>query len=202
MTPRTASFAQALRALAGHVHDAALVVRETLGVDSQARRGEHDRLLALDQVAKNARSEITELVKNSFMTPFDRGDLHALATGLADALAHLERAVDASIRHRVDEFPEGSAAMVDALVRMAELTTEGVAALHTTSGVGDYVSEVRRLGMRAEQARRHIMTDVLSGHSDPLRSVRIATVVDEFASATRGLERVATVVEGIVVKES
>lgn len=202
MTPRTASFALGLRGLTGLVHDATLVVRDTLGVGSRARQGEHDRLIALDQGARNARGEITDLVKNSFMTPFDRGDLHALTVGLADCLTHLERAVDASIRHRVEEFPEGTAGMVDALVRMAELTVEGVAGLHTSAGVGDYFSEVRRLGVRAEQARREIMTVVLSGHGDPLRSVRTACVVDEFAAAIRGLEQVATIVEGIVVKES
>lgn len=201
MTPRTASFATAFGGLADLVRQGALVVQDSLGPASQARRADRDRLQELEREAQRARDEIVGLARDSFVTPFDRGDIHQLAVQLAECLSHMERGVDAGVQHRLDEFPDGTATLVDALVRMAELTARTLATLHTSAGVDDYPAQIRRIASRAEPIRRDLTTQNLAG-PDALAALRTAAVLDGLGLTLRSFEQVATVVEGIVVKES
>lgn len=200
-TPRTASFATAFGELAEQVRVGALAVQDSLGPASHTRRTDLDRLRQIERDGLRVRDEIVALARDSFVTPFDRGDIHLLAVRLTECLSHMEQAVDAGVRHRIDEFPEGTAALVDALVRMAELTARALATLSSPDGAGDYPGEIRRIASRAEPIRRDLTTQNLSG-SDPLGALRTAAVLDGLGLTLRSFEQVATVVEGIVVKES
>lgn len=202
ITPRTASFGDAFAGLATHVLDGAVAVRETMGMAPAARRPVLQRLEAIEQAGDKARHEIVELARSSFVTPFDRGDVHHLAAAMDDCLNHMERAVDAGVRHRVELPSEGVTDLVDTLVRMAELTLEHVPALVTPQGPGPYIVEVNRLENQAERSRRRLMTELLADGADPLESLRLGAVIDELVAAIRAFERLATLVEGIVVKES
>lgn len=201
-TPRTASFATGFGGLAELVQQGALAVQDSLGVGVRARQADLDRLRTLDVEAERARTDIVELARDSFVTPFDRGDIHQLVVRLAECLTHMERAVDAGIRHGVEDFPEGTASLLDVVVRLSELTTRALTSLHTADGVADYPQEVRRLAARAEPTHRQMLAEILAGKADPLRAVRTAAVVEELVRVLRAFEQVATVVEGIVVKEA
>lgn len=202
ITPRTASFSDAFAGLARHVLAGAVAVRETMGMSPAARRPVLQRLEAIEQAGDKARHEIVELAANSFVTPFDRGDVHDLASAMDACLNHMERAVDAGVRHRVEEPPDGVPDLVDVLVRMAELTLDHVPALATPQGPGTYAVEINRLENRAETTRRQLMTALLADGADPLQALRVIAVVDELVGAIRAFEHLATLVEGIVVKES
>lgn len=202
LTPRTASFTDALTGLAELVRDGAVIMRDTLGSTSRGRAAELDRLRTLGGEAGRERERLVELTRNAFVTPFDRGDIHLLTVALTECLTHLERAVDGGVRHRLDTVPDGGADLVDALVRMAELTTHAMPRLRSLDEVARYPDEVRRLSLQATRARDQVMTEVLSVNADPLLALRTTVVIDEIALAVRAFEQVATVVEGIVVKES
>src|SRR5699024_9496734 len=151
---------------------------------------------------ERCRTELLTLVRESLVTPFDRGDIHQLTVALAEVPTGLERALGGGIRHRTKEPRDAMDGFIDKLVHVAELTGDTLPSLHRLADVADYRVEVRRLGVRAEQARRELLTDVLAGRADPLRAVRITQVIEELTTALRTLEGAATVVEGIVVKES
>lgn len=176
-------------------------MQDALGPDRHARRSDLDRLQEIEREGQRARGEIVELARDSFVTPFDRGDIHQLAVRLAECLSHMEEAVDASIRHRIDEFPEGTGVLVDSVVRMAELTAHALPKLYSVDGAADYPREIARIVSRAEPTRRELMAQNLAG-GDPLRALRTAAVLECLALTLRSFEQVATVVEGIVVKES
>lgn len=202
VTPRAAPFVDALAGLASLVHKGTLTVRDTLGVDLLERAGELERLRVLQREAERARTALLDLARESFVTPFDRGDIHQLTIALAEVLTHLERAVDGGVRHRIEDPPEGTTTLIDVLIQMAELTAQSLPRLHMLTEVASYPVELRRLGVRADQARRDLLTEVLGRRSDPLRALRVTLVVEELTEAVHDLERAATVVEGIVVKES
>ncbi len=192
----------ALSQLAILVHKGTLAVRDTLGVDLLARGAELERLRVLHREAERARTDLLELARETFVTPFDRGDIHQLTVALAEVVRHLERAVDSGIKHRVDDLPDSMTALIDVLLRMAELTAEALPGLRDLEGIAGFPIEMRRLGVRADLARREVLTEALAARADPLRAVRLTLVVEELTTAIRDLERAATVVEGIVVKES
>lgn len=201
LTPTTAPFTDALSGLAVLVHKGTLAVRDTLGEAPPDRLPVLERLRTLQRDSERARVHLVDLTRESFVTPFDRGDIHQLTVALAEVLTHLERAVDGGIRHRL-EAPAGAAGLIDLLIRMAELTAEKLPQLHTLDDLVDYPGQMRRLGVRADQARRDLTLEVLSVRADPVRALRLTHTIEELTRAVRSLEQVSTVVEGIVIKES
>ncbi|MCK0110762.1 hypothetical protein MWU75_01215 [Ornithinimicrobium sp. F0845] len=192
----------ALTGLAVLVRDGAVIMRDSLGATSVGRAQELDRLRALVGEAGQARNHIVDLTRNAFVTPYDRGDIHLLAVTLAECLMHLERAVDGGIRHRIEDVPDGAAALVDALVRMAELTAQAMPRLRSLEELAGYPEELRRVAARALRVRGEMLTETLAAGADPLLALRTVVVSGDVANAVRAFEQVATVVEGIVVKES
>ncbi|QDO87621.1 hypothetical protein FNH13_04100 [Ornithinimicrobium ciconiae] len=193
---------QSLTRLAGLVVDGAVVLRDTLGTNSRGRTADLERLRGIEGEARAMHAEIVGLARDAFVTPFDRGDLQQLSVRLVESVTRMEAVVDGGIRHGIDESPEGAARLVDAVVRLAELTAQAMANLGSVDLVSGYPSEARRLTQQAERARRDIMTEALRDRVDPLVALRTVSVTEQITLAVRCFEQVAAVVEGIVVKES
>lgn len=205
LTPRSAPITEALTELTVLVREGVAVLRDSLGANSAGRDQDLDRLRALAGQGAKARDHLTELTRHAFVLPYDRGDLHSLGVHLTEVLNQFEQVVDAGIRHRVDAGPEGSTGVVDALERMAELTATALPRLarHTeVPEVTSFPAEMRRLTQRAERVRAEMLAEALATGADPLVGLRLLVVADHLTQAVRGFAQVASVVEGIVVKES
>lgn len=202
LTPRTPSVVQALSRLGGLAVDAALVMRDTLGTSSRGRSAELDRLRGIEGAARSAHAALIAEARASFVTPFDRGDIQLLGVHLAQSVSHMETAVDGGIRHRIDVPPDGASGLVDAVVRSAELTAQTLPNLGAVDLVSGFPTEIRRINQQAEWARRDIMKELLADRADPLVALRTVTVIEQVVFAAGCFTQVATVVEGIVVKES
>ena len=77
---------------------------------------------------------IVRRVNTTFVTPFDREDIYALASGLDDVMDMMEEAVDLILLYEVDELPAELANQVEVLQRCAELTADGDAAAAVDEG--------------------------------------------------------------------
>ena len=51
--------------------------------------------------------EIAKRVNSTFVTPFDREDIYALASGLDDVMDYMEEAVDLTMLYEVDVAADG-----------------------------------------------------------------------------------------------
>lgn len=202
LSPRTPVVVRAVGRLAALAVDGSLVVQDTLGSSSLGRSTELDRLQGIEAATRSAHASLVDVARSSFVTPFDRGDIHLLGVHLAQSVSHMEAAVDGGIRHRLDVPPDGTAALVDALVRLAELTAQAVPSLGAADRVSGYPTEARRLIDRAERARRDIMQAVLADRADHLVALRTVAVIEQVVLAVGCFTQLATVVEGIVIKES
>ena len=84
-----------------------------------------------ENAADDTTHEIIKLVNSTFITPFDREDIYALASSLDDVMDFMEEAVDSTVLYGVTEFPEVFAAQVDVLQRACKLTAEAMPRLRT-----------------------------------------------------------------------
>lgn len=62
------------------------------------------RIADLEKSADEAAHEVVRRIRSSFITPFDREDLHRLAAGLDDCIDHMDAAADLVKVHRLGSF--------------------------------------------------------------------------------------------------
>src|SRR3954454_8457608 len=155
-----------------------------------------------EHAADETTHEIAKRVNAAFVTPFDREDIYALASGLDDVMDFMEEAVDLTLLYEVLTLPSELADQVEVIQRCAELTAESMPRLRTMQDLEEYWIEINRLENLGDKSYRRILAKLFSGKFEALEVLKLKDVVDSLEGAIDAFERVANIVEQIAVKES
>jgi predicted phosphate transport protein (TIGR00153 family) len=203
LTPKEDSFYELFGVSAGHLVQAAKELTNLLAVETpEDRKAVVDRMHDLEHLGDEATHEIMRRVNSSFITPFDREDIYALASTLDDVMDFMEEAVDLTMLYEVEKLPGRMADQVDVLQRCAELTAEAMPKLKSMKGLEEYWIEINRLENQADSLHRKMVAALFVNTPDPINVIKVKAIVDGFEDAADAFEKVAHVVEGIAVKES
>jgi predicted phosphate transport protein (TIGR00153 family) len=190
-------FAQA----AHHLVGGAELLAEMLG-DGNDRENIAQRMRDAEHAADETTHDIIKRVNTTFVTPFDREDIYALASGLDDVMDFMEEAVDLVLLYEVSTLPTELANQVEVIQRCAELTAASMPRLRTMQDLEEYWIEINRLENLGDKSYRRILAKLFSGKYEALEVLKLKDVVDSLEAAIDAFERVANIVEQIAVKES
>ena len=204
LTPQDNSFYDLFAKSASFLVDGARELTTILGVEPSEREAVAARMREIEHQADEATHEIIRKVNSSFITPFDREDIHGLAANLDDCMDLMDAAVDLIVLYRIGELPSGIEAQVEVLSRMSELTAEAMPKLRSMKDLTEYWIEINRLENQADQIYRRLLAGLFNGDfgADTLTIMKLKEVVEELEAAADAFESVAHKVEGIAVKES
>ena len=160
------------------------------------------RMRDAEHEADETTHEIAKRVNSTFVTPFDREDIYALASGLDDVMDYMEEAVDLTMLYEVVALPGELAEQVDVLQRCAELTAEAMPQLRSMNGLEEYWIEINRLENSGDKSYRRILAKLFSGQYEALEVLKLKDIVDSLEHAVDAFEKVANIVEQIHAKES
>jgi predicted phosphate transport protein (TIGR00153 family) len=190
-------FAQSARHLVG----GAALLAEMLS-DNNNREDIAQRMRDAEHQADESTHEIIRRVNSTFVTPFDREDIYALASGLDDVMDFMEEAVDLVLLYEVEHLPAELANQVEVLQRCAELTAESMPRLRTMRDLEEYWIEINRLENAGDKSYRRILAKLFGGKFEALEVLKLKDIVDSLEAAVDAFEKVANIVEQIAVKES
>ena len=203
LTPRDHSVFELFAQSAQHLVDGARELTSVLGADPSERAAIAQRIHEIEHAADEATHDLIRQVNGSFVTPFDREDIHSLASRLDTCLDHMDAAADLIVLCRLDGLPRGIAEQVETLTRMADLTAESMPRLRTMRELSGYWIEINRLENQADQVYRRLLADLYNDESaDALHVLKLKEVIDELEAAADAFEALANKVENIAVKGS
>jgi predicted phosphate transport protein (TIGR00153 family) len=165
-----------------------------------------------EAVAKRMREEehecdenthaIVRRVNSSFVTPFDREDIYALASGLDDVMDDMDEVVDLILLYEVKSFPSEVVKAVDIIQRCAEITADAMPKIRTMTDLDEYWIEINRLENSGDKSYRRTLAKLFSGDFKAIEVLKLKDIVTSLEGAIDAFERVANIVEQIAVKES
>ena len=198
--PVDTAFYNLLADLAAELVDGAALLAEMLG-DTADREGIAARMREAEHKADETTHEIVRRVNSTFVTPFDREDIYALASGLDDVMDFMEEAVDLVLLYEVRELPDRVAEQIEVIQRCAELTAESMPRLQSMKNLEEYWIEVNRLENTGDKSYRRILAKLFSGQYEALEVLKLKDIVESLEGAIDAFETVANIVEQIAVKE-
>ncbi|TWH71827.1 DUF47 domain-containing protein [Modestobacter roseus] len=201
LTPRDSSFYGMFTAAAENL----VTATDLLGqfVHEHTLREElAGRLRDLEHAGDQATHAIFRQVNSSFVTPFDREDIVALASQLDDVMDAIEAAADLVLLTHLGTLPAEMGQQVALLQRCAIVTAESMPRLRSMKDLADYWIEVNRLENEADKLYRRLLSRLYSGEFDALEILKLKEVADQLEEAADAFEHVAHVVETIAVKDS
>jgi predicted phosphate transport protein (TIGR00153 family) len=199
--PVDSVFYELLTDAATHLVDGSRILAEILG-DSADRQAIASRMQDAEHQADETTHEIAKRVNSTFVTPFDREDIYALASGLDDVMDFMEEAVDLTVLYEVGALPPEVAEQVEVLQRCAELTAEAMPRLKSMKDLEEYWIEINRLENAGDKSYRRILAKLFSGQYEALEVLKLKDVVDSLEHAVDAFEKVANIIEQISAKES
>ena len=201
LRPLEASFYDLFSEAAAHLVDGAALLAQIFDPDAdieaiavQMREAEHQ--------ADETTHRIVKQVNSTFITPFDREDIYALASSLDDVMDYMDETVDLIWLYGVKTLPAEFAGQVDVLQRAVQLTADTMPRLRSMKNLEEYWIEINRLENQGDRSYRRILADLFSGNYKTMDVLKLKDIVNALEKAIDALESVANTVEQIAVKES
>jgi len=146
-----------------------------------------------------------ERLHKTFITPFDRDDIHRLITRMDDVMDYIDAAAIAVILYELTEMTPPARELADVLVRSTEAVAVAVSGLKNvkqSKAILDACIEVNRLENEGDEILRGALADLFRGASDPLLVLKWKEVYEALENATDRCEDVANVIEGVVLEHA
>jgi predicted phosphate transport protein (TIGR00153 family) len=145
--------------------------------------------------------DLIRKINTTFVTPFDREDVYALASRLDDVLDLIEAAADRLVLYRIKEPTSGARAFADVIVKTADSVKTAVECLRTSSkGYHQHCVEVNRLENEADRLLKELIAALFADVTDPIEVIKWKEIYETLEEVTDRCEDVVNVIEGIMLK--
>ena len=186
---------------AHHLVAGAGLLAEMLSADGD-REDIARRMREAEHAADDTTHSIIRRVNSTFVTPFDREDIYALASGLDDVMDMMDEVVDQILLYEVKVMPAELSAQVEVIQRCAEITAAAMPQLQSMSSLEEYWIEINRLENAGDKNHRRMLAKLFSGEYKTIEVLKLKDIVEALERAIDAFESVAHTVEQIAVKES
>lgn len=201
LIPRDTKFFDLFADLSGNLNEGAKLLRSILA-------DPHDLAMRVSQVQaiehKGDRATYTIITKlnQTFITPFDREDIHRLASSLDDVLDFMNSAALRLVMYKINNPPPVAAELAGIIVLQCEELGKAVSLLEKNGHVMEHCEEVNRLEDMADQISRRAIADLFEHEKDPIQLIKLKELYEELEFATDKAEDAANVLEAIVLKST
>jgi uncharacterized protein len=160
------------------------------------------RMREAEHAADETTHDIVRRVNSTFVTPFDREDIYALASGLDDVMDMIDEVVDLVLLYEVATLPSEVDSLVEVIQRCAEITCDAMPRLKAMKDLDEYWIEINRLENAGDKTFRRTLAKLFGGGYEALEVLKLKDIVTSLEGAIDAFEKVANTVEQIAVKES
>ena len=146
--------------------------------------------------------KVIRKLNTTFITPFDREDLHRLASSMDDVLDFLNAAAVRMMLYKIVNPPQATLQLARIIVQQTQVLAKAVAGLEKNQRVLEYCVEVNRLENEADQVCRQALGDLFECEKDPINLIKVKELYEALETATDKAEDVANVLEAVVLKNA
>lgn len=200
LIPREESFFDLFELLAQKMQEGADALVELLDdyADIDRKAG---RVLDIEHEGDEITHEVMRRLNTTFITPFDREDIHRLASNMDDVLDHIEAAAEYLQLHRIEEPLPQMKSLAQTLALAARISAESMPHLRKMKGMESYWVEINRLENEGDRFYRRTIAELFSGDYKAMDVLKYKDIIEEIETAIDRLEDVANTIEGIVLKQ-
>lgn len=146
--------------------------------------------------------QIGHKLNSTFVTPFDREDIHALIAGLDDVLDGIEEAADVFVLYNIEEPSAAAVKQASIIVRQSEVLVEALKALQKPKALEKHLIEVHRLENEGDRVARPAIAALFHEKTRATDIIKWKDVYGVLEDTIDRCEDVADILERIVSKHS
>jgi uncharacterized protein len=167
--------------------ESANLAREVLLAEQEGDRITHDLIQRLNQ---------------TFVTPIDREDILALASSLDDIVDFTEEVADFMGLYRIEAPMDQSLQLSSVLLQACRQIHQALPRLRTYDDISHFTVEIHRLENDGDRIAREALASLFVRGIDPMMVIRWKDIFERLEEAIDATERVANVLQSIVIKNA
>jgi hypothetical protein len=201
LAPRDREFFDLFEEAGGNILRAAGLLEEMLR-DFPERSELARDILICEQDGDRITHDIIQRLNQTFVTPIDREDIYALASSLDDVVDYTEEVADYLGLYKIEAPMEQAQALAHVLHGAARQISEAMPRLRGFKDISHYTVEINRLENDGDRITREAIASLFDNGIDPMVVIRWKDIFERLEEAIDATERVANILEGIVIKNS
>jgi uncharacterized protein len=162
-----------------------------------------NQIKQIEHVCDELTHDIVKRLNQTFITPIDREDIHALATGLDDVVDAIEYTARRVVLYHLEEPTEHARKMSDVLVRLALKLEDAVNALENDGQrVLQDCAAIHTLEEEGDSYHHDAVDKLFTQERDPITILKTKEIYEKMERSIDKCEDVANVLEAIVLKNA
>ncbi len=145
---------------------------------------------------------ILRKLNQTFITPFDREDIHQLASKLDDVLDFINAACARIVMYRISMPPSAAAELARIILMQCQELQKAVSLMQKNGNILVHCVEINRLENEADQVAQQAIATLFEREKDPINLIKIKELLEFLERATDKAEDVANVLETVVLKNT
>jgi predicted phosphate transport protein (TIGR00153 family) len=199
LIPQNREFFVLFNRAAANMIDISHALHEMLA-DFPERHELRDRIHDLEHRGDDITHEIVRLLNSTFVTPLDREDIYALATGIDDICDHIDEAADQIVLYGVRRIPEQAVGQAAVIERACVALAHAIEGLDGLRDIHEDLLAVHTLENEGDTLVRAAIAKLFSDGEDALQVIRWKDIHEQLEHAVDCCEKAAHVLESAYLK--
>jgi predicted phosphate transport protein (TIGR00153 family) len=199
--PTDEGFFDLFRAAAANTRDCAVAVNK-LATSSDLLEEHFEEVRGYERRGDELTTDLLRRLDASFVTPFDREDIHGLAEELDDVVDDMFAAASLLQLADGEQRPVQLTELADVLVKMSDELAALIDSLKTRKEARYRLERIEHLERQGDAIFQRGMARLFSGEYEALEVIKWKDTLQALEHAINAIEDVSDVVESILVKES
>lgn len=202
LLPKEEKYFDMFNNMASHLTEGALLLQKLFS--DFERHGEYaDRIKDIEHTCDEITHDIVIRLNQTFITPIDREDIHALAGQLDDVIDYIEYVARRTVLFRIDKTSTYAQRLTDVVVRMVTTLEQAVVALGRH---GDTVMqkcvELHGLENEGDTIHHEAVENLFDNEHDPIRLLKWKELYEALEETIDKCEDASNTLEAIVLKNA
>lgn len=162
------------------------------------------RIKDLEHEADEITHRCVEALHRTFITPFDRGDIHSLITRLDDIVDSINAAISRMALYEITQMRPEASQIAEVLVKASTAIEEALRSMRDLKNI-DRIKARCRLIHELENAGDAILRSALARlfkEADAILVIKWKEIFERLEKATDRCEAVANIIQGIAIETS
>ena len=199
--PRDEFFFDLFEEAADNVHRAAELLDEMLQSFPESSHLARD-ILDCEHEGDRITHDIIHRLAESPATPIDGENIYALASALDDIVDYAEEVADYLGLYRIEAPMEQGQQLARVLVEATAELAAAMPRLRDLSDLGPHTAKIKRLENKGDEITREAIASLFRAGIDPMIVIRWKDIYERLEAAIDATERVANILDGIVLKNA
>jgi predicted phosphate transport protein (TIGR00153 family) len=158
------------------------------------------RLNDLEHQGDDITHRIVRELNTTFVTPFDRDDIYALAAKLDDVLDLVEETADTICLDGITTITPEAREMGTILAKIADTLVIAIDELETRENIREHVVRVHELENQGDRVTRSAISDLFRTSTDAIHIIKWKDIYALLEKTVDTAEDIAKVLENVMIK--